>query len=49
MTAHDPREPDDGIERRSQLVAHIGEEGALGGISVLSGERLANLLTGQLD
>jgi hypothetical protein len=30
--AHDLREADDGVERRAQLVAHVGQENALGAV-----------------
>src|SRR3546814_11416808 len=32
---HDLRKADDGVQRRAQLVAHVGEEGGLGVIGAL--------------
>ena len=41
FAAHNAGEADDGIERRAQFVAHVGQEGALGGVGVLGvGARL---------
>src|SRR5437868_1746330 len=50
LTGNDFGEADDGVERRSELVAHMGEEAALGGAGGLSQHlRLPIVLLAILD
>ena len=46
---HDLREADDGVERRAQLVADIGEELGLGPVGVLGAVLLLGIFLGELD
>ena len=43
FAADDAGEADDGVERRAQLVAHVGQEGALGLVGLFGGSALAFL------
>ena len=46
--AHDLGEPDDGIERRAQLVAHIGEEFGFGLVGFLGAVLLLGIFFGEV-
>ena len=46
---HDLREADDGVERRAELVADIGEELRLGAVGVLGPVLLLGIFLGELD
>ena len=46
--AHDLGEPDDGVERRAQLVAHIGEEFGLGLVGFLGAGLFAGIFLGEV-
>ena len=46
---HDLREADDGVERRAELVADIGQELRLGAVGVLGAVLLLGVFLGELD
>jgi hypothetical protein len=45
---HDLGEPDDGVERRAQLVAHIGEEFRLGLVGLLGSRFFLGIFVGEV-